>query len=85
MIYNYESYYVKIIWLERCYGVGPECVNRTTQLSSEIGYGFKKNQFRALYIKRTVYRSVRISKIGAFWETIWHNVIFFEEIFQVFL
>jgi len=65
--------------------VGPECVNRTTQLSSEIGDGFKKNQFRASYVAWSAYISGRISKIGAFWETIWHNVIFFDEIFQVFL
>jgi len=65
--------------------VGPESVNRTAQLSSEIGDGFKKNQFRALNIVQTVYRSGRISKIGAFWETIWHYPIFVGEIFQVFL
>ena len=46
---------------------------------------FQKNQFRALYIARTAQISERISKFGAFWDTIWHNAIFVGEIFQVFL
>jgi len=65
--------------------VGLKSVNRTAQLSSKIGNGFQKNQFRALNIVRTAYISGRISKFGASWATIWHYVIFVREIVQVFL
>jgi len=65
--------------------VGLESVNRMAQLSSKLGDGFKKNQFRALYTVRTAYVCGRISKVGAFWDMIWHYAIFVGQIFQVFL
>jgi len=38
-----ELNYVQINWLERCYGVGPESVDKRAEYSSKIGDGFQIN------------------------------------------
>ena len=85
MIFNWELTYLDTFWLEWHIGVGQVSVNRRTGLSSKKMDGFQKNQLGALIIIGRGYKCPRTNGFGAFWETIWHFVIFVHEIFQVFL